>query len=174
MMRWQRSGRVWRHLVTDHGSARRAFPSKALAAIEAAIAAGERRHRGQVRFVVEPALPLPRVLAKLPPRERALEVFGLLRIWDTEDNAGVLVYLLLADRDVEIVADRGIDARVGTAEWEAVCRGMEAAFREERYAEGVEAGIARISALLAEHFPRRHGVAGGDPGNELPDRPVLL
>ena len=173
-MPWRRSGRFWRHLVTDHGSARRAFPAPALAAIETAIAEGERRHRGQVRFVVEPALPLPRVLAQLPPRERALEVFGLLRIWDTEDNAGVLVYLLLADRDVEIVADRGIDARVGAAEWEAVCRGMEAAFREGRYAEGVEAGIARINALLAGHFPRRHGDAGGDPGNELPDRPVLL
>jgi uncharacterized membrane protein len=174
MMPWRRSGRFWRHLVTDHGSARRAFPAKALAAIEAAIAEGERHHRGQVRFVVEPALPLARVLAKLPPRERALEVFGLLRIWDTEDNAGVLVYLLLADRDVEIVADRGIDARVGAAEWEAVCRAMEAAFREGRYAEGVEAGIARINALLAGHFPRRQGIAGDDPGNELPDRPVLL
>jgi hypothetical protein len=91
MMPWRRSGRFWRHLVTDHGSARRAFPPSALATIEAAIAAGEQRHRGQVRFVVEPALPLARVLAKLPPRERALEVFGLLRIWDTEDNAGVLV-----------------------------------------------------------------------------------
>ena len=173
-MPWRRSGRFWRHLVTDHGSARRAFPSTVLASIEAAVSSGERGHRGQVRFVVEPALPLPRVLAKLSPRERALEVFGLLRIWDTEDNAGVLVYVLLADRDVEIVADRGIDARVGAAEWEAVCRGMEAAFREGRYAEGVEAGIARINALLAEHFPRRHGVAGADPGNELPDRPVLL
>ena len=173
-MPWRRSGRFWRHLVTDHGSARRAFPAPALAAIETAIAEGERRHRGQVRFVVEPALPLPRVLAGLPPRERALEIFGLLRIWDTEDNAGVLVYLLLADRDVEIVADRGIDARVGTAEWEAVCRAMEAAFREGRYAEGVEAGIARINALLAGQFPRGHGDAGGDPGNELPDRPVLL
>lgn len=169
-MPWRRKARLWRHFVTDHGRAHRVFPKAALAAIEAAIADGERRHRGQVRFVVEPALPLARVLAKLPPRERALEVFGLLRIWDTADNAGVLVYLLLADRDVEIVADRGIHERVGTAAWEAVCREMETAFRDGRFAAGVEAGIVRINALLAEHFARRDG----DPGNELPDRPVVL
>jgi uncharacterized membrane protein len=110
------------------------------------------------------------VLKALPPRERALEIFGLLRIWDTEDNAGVLVYLLLADRDVEIVADRGIHRKVGTPEWEAVCRTMETAFRDGRYAEGAENGIARINALLAEHFPR----AAGDVANELPNRPVIL
>jgi len=138
--------------------------------IEAAIAAGETRHRGQVRLVVEPALPLARVLAKLPPRERALEIFGLMRIWDTEENAGVLVYLLLADRDVEIVADRGIDRRVGTGAWEAVCRTMEAAFRAGRHAEGVESGIAELNALLERHFPR--GDATGS--NELSDRAVIL
>jgi uncharacterized membrane protein len=169
-MPWQRRNRFWRHLVTDHGSARRAFPETALRRIEAAIAAGEARHRGQVRFVVEPALPLGRVLAKLPPRERALEVFGLMRIWDTEENAGILVYLLLADRDVEIVADRGIDRRVGKDAWEAVCRKMEAAFRAGRHAEGVESGIAELNALLERHFPRGNGT----PANELADTPVVL
>jgi uncharacterized membrane protein YgcG len=168
--RWRSPRRCWTHLATDHRSARRAFPATLLTAIEAAIAEGERRHRGQVRFVVEPALPLPRVLAGLSPRERALEVFGLMRIWDTEDNAGVLVYLLLADRDVEIVADRGIHRHVGTAEWEAVCRTMEHAFRDGRFAEGAQAGVARINALLETHFPR---VAAGG-ANELPDRPVIL
>ena len=138
--------------------------------IEAAIAAGEQRHRGQVRFVVEPALPLARVLTKLPPRERALEVFGLLRIWDTEENIGILVYLLLADRDVEIVADRGIDRSVGKGAWEAVCRNMEAAFRAGNYADGAERGIAELNALLERHFPR----GGGGGANELPDRPVVL
>ena len=169
LMPWRRPYRFWRHLVTDHGSARRAFPDTAMRRIEATIAAGERRHRGQVRFVVEPALPLARVLAKLPPRERALEIFGLMRIWDTEDNVGILVYLLLADRDVEIVADRGIDRRVGQGAWEAVCRKMETAFRAGRHAEGVEGGIAELNALLERHFPR------GDhsPANELPDRPVV-
>ena len=170
MMPWRRLGRFWRHLATDHRSARRAFPEAALHRIEAAIAAGEEHHRGQVRFVVEPALPLARVLKALPPRERALEVFGLMRVWDTEDNAGVLVYLLLADRDVEIVADRGIHRKVGAAEWEAVCRSMETAFRDGRFAEGAEAGIARINALLAQHCPR----SAGDAANELPDRPVIL
>jgi uncharacterized membrane protein len=170
MMPWRRPYRFWRHLATDHRSARRAFPDVTMRRIEAAIAAGEQHHRGQVRFVVEPALPLARVLKALPPRERALEVFGLMRIWDTEDNAGVLVYLLLADRDVEIVADRGIHGKVGSSEWEAVCRTMETAFRDGHFAEGAEQGIARISALLAQHFPRGAGVGT----NELPDRPVIL
>ena len=169
-MPWRRPHRFWRHLVTDHGSARRAFPKPALEAIQTAIATGETHHRGQLQFVVEASLPLARVLAKLPPRERALEVFGLQRIWDTADNAGVLVYVLLADRDVEIVADRGISACVPPAEWEAVCRQMEAAFRRGQFAEGARAGIDRINSLLATHFPRRPG----DPGNELSDRPVLL
>ena len=169
-MPWRRTYRFWRHLATDHRSARRAFPDTVMRRIEAAIATGEQDHRGQVRFVVEPALSLARVLKAFPPRERALEVFGLMRIWDTEDNAGVLVYLLLADRDVEIVADRGIHRHVGAAEWEALCRVMETAFRDGRYAEGAETGIARINALLARHFPRAARVGG----NELPDRPVIL
>ncbi len=169
-MPWQRPYRFFRHLATDHRSTRRAFDEATLARIEKAIAEGEQRHRGQVRFVVEASLPLARVLRQVAPRERALEVFGLLRVWDTEDNCGVLVYLLLADRDVEIVADRGIHARVGTAAWEAVCRRMEAAFRERRFAVGAEAGIAEINTLLAEHFPR--GEVGGR--NELPDRPIVL
>jgi len=162
--------RFFRHLATDHGSVRRRFPAAVLARIEAAVADGEKHHRGQVRFAVEPSLPLARVLRGVTPRERALEVFGLLRIWDTEENCGVLVYLLLADRDVEIVADRGIHGRVGGPVWEAVCRKMEAAFREGRFAEGVEAGLAEISALLARHYPRE----GGAGPNELPDRPVVL
>jgi hypothetical protein len=143
-MHWRRPHRFWRHLVTDRGSARRAFPEATMRRIEAAIAAGETRHRGQVRFVVEPALPLARVLAKLPPRERALEVFGLMRIWDTEENVGILVYLLLADRAVEIVADRGIDRHVGKGAWEAVCRKMEASFRDGNYAAGATQRITNI------------------------------
>ena len=170
MTRTHKLRRFFLHLATDHGSVRRAFPEKALARIEALIAEGERRHRGQVRFAVEPSLPPARVLAGVTPRERAIDVFGLLRIWDTEENCGVLVYLLLADRDVEIVADRGIHRRVGTKAWDAVCRKMETAFRGGRFSQGVEAGLAEINALLAEHFPR-----AGDPGsNELPDRPIVL
>jgi uncharacterized membrane protein len=163
------TNRLLRHVVTDHLSMRRVFSPKVLAQIEQSIAEGEKTHRGQVCFAVEGALPPLRVLRKLTPRERALEVFGLLRVWDTEENAGVLVYLLLADRDVEIVADRGIDRRVGDAEWQAICARMESAFAEGRFADGVTRGIAEISRLLARHFPR-----DGATRNELPDHPVVL
>ena len=114
-------------------------------------------------------MPLALVLRGLSPRERALEVFGRLRIWDTEDNSGVLVYLLLADKAVEIVADRGIHRRVGDASWQSICRAMEAAYREGRFEEGTLAGVDAINALLIEHFPRH-----GPGGNELPDQPVLI
>ena len=164
-----RHRRLLRHVVTDHLSVKRAFPPAALARIEQAITAGERMHRGQVCFAVEGALPPLRVLRKLTPRERALEVFGLLRVWDTEENAGVLIYLLLADRDVEIVADRGIDREVPAGAWQAICARMEAAFRDARLVDGVVVGIEEIAALLAAHFPRVGAVA-----NELPDKPVVL
>jgi uncharacterized membrane protein len=164
-----RHGRLLRHVITDHLSVRRAFAPAALARIEEAIAAGERTHRGQVCFAVEGALPPLRVLREITPRERALEVFGLLRVWDTEENAGVLIYLLLADRDVEIVADRGIDRQVPPGAWQAICARMEAAFRDARLVEGVVMGIEEITALLAAHFPRVGALA-----NELPDKPVLL
>ena len=120
-------------------------------------------------FAVEGSLPPLRVLRKLTPRERALEVFGLLRVWDTEENGGVLVYLLLADRDVEIVADRGIDRVVDDAAWQAICARMEAAFREGATPKASSGGIGEISALLAQHFPR-----AGAGANELSDRPVVL
>src|SRR4030095_8026013 len=100
------------------------------------IAEGERRHRGQVRVAIEASLPLVRVLKGLTPRARALEAFSELSVWDTEENCGVLVYLLLADRDVEIVAERGIHALVGAKTWEAICREMEAAFRERSLGHG--------------------------------------
>ncbi|MFO1325094.1 MAG: TPM domain-containing protein [Burkholderiales bacterium] len=161
--------RLWRHLATDRRDVDRAFPPAELSRVESAIAAGERRHSGQVCFAIEGALPLARVWQRVAPRERALEVFGLLRVWDTERNNGVLVYLLLADRDVEIVADRGIHSRVGDAAWEAVCRKMESAFRAGRFAEGVEQGIAAIADLLAQHSP-----PSGDQRNELSDRPIIL
>jgi uncharacterized membrane protein len=165
----KRSHRLLRHVVMDHTSVRRTFPPSALAQIEHAITAGERVHRGQVCFAVEGSLPPLRVLRRLTPRERALEVFGLLRVWDTEENAGVLIYLLLADRDVEVVADRGIDRAVDSQAWVDICTRMETAFRDGRYVEGVVQGIGELSALLAKHFPSTGGSA-----NELPDRPVIL
>jgi uncharacterized membrane protein len=167
-----RAGRLWRHVATDHGAVRRTFPPAALRGIEQAIAAGEARHRGQVCVAIEAALPPARVLRRVTPRERALEVFSLLRVWDTEENSGVLLYLLLADRDVEIVADRGIHRLVGEAEWEAICRSLEADFRAGRHADAVVQAVERMSALLATHFPATPG--GDRRANELPDRPAIL
>ena len=161
--------RLWRHFVTDRGEVHRRFSKDDFDRIQRAIAEGEKRHSGQVCFAVEAALPLPRVWYRLRARARALEVFGLLRVWDTEANDGVLLYVLLADHAVEIVADRGIDARVGDAAWQAICRKIETAFRAGRFGDGVEKGIAEISALLAQHSPRT-----GPGRNEIPDAPVVL
>jgi uncharacterized membrane protein len=165
----KRPFRFWRHLINDHRTARRAFPPAVMDRIQRAVADGERNHVGQICFAVEPALPLSLVIQHESPRARALEIFGRLRVWDTEHNSGVLVYVLLADKDVEIVADRGIHRKVGEAAWQDICRTMEAAFGEGRFDEGAVAGVEAISALLARHFPR-----GGVGGNELSDRPVIL
>ena len=162
-------GRVIRHLCAGPGSVRRVLPADSLKRIEAAIAASERIHRGQIRFAVEAGLEFAAVGAGIGARERAIDMFSQLRVWDTGHNNGVLVYLLLADRDVEIVADRGIHGRCGDAVWEAICRDMEAKFRAGRFEEGVITGIEAIGARLALHFP-----GDGETSNELPDSPVVL
>lgn len=161
--------RLLRHLFFPPWWLRVRFPRRTLEAIEDAIRASERTHRGQIRFAVEASLGLPALVAGVTPRRRALEVFAQLGVWDTEENNGVLIYVLLADRDVEIVADRGIARRVPAQEWETICRRMEAAFRQGRFAEGALTGIEAVGALLARHFPPQ-----GAAANELPDRPVLL
>lgn len=161
--------RLCRHLATSHRRLHRVFPESSLAAIEDAIKASEQSHVGEIRFVVEAALDVPALLRRQTPRERALEVFSEQRVWDTEHNNGVLVYLLLADRDVEVVADRGIAARLPQTAWEDICRTMEAAFRDARYEAGVIAGITAIGRHLAEAFPAR-----GPARNELDDRPQVL
>jgi len=161
--------RIGRHLLLNRGRVRRAFSPEALANIERAIKAGEATHTGQVRFAVEGALDGAPLFRDQSARARALDVFARLRVWDTAHNNGVLIYLLLADRDVEIIADRGIDTRVGHARWEAICRAMEAEFRAGRFEDGVLKGIAEVSALLAAHFP-----ADGAHRNEMPDKPVVL
>jgi uncharacterized membrane protein len=163
------SARALKHLFTPGWVVRRAFPQSALDRIQATITASEKRHRGEIRFAVEGALDFTSVVRGLSPRERALEAFSLLRVWDTEENTGVLLYLQLVDRDIEIVADRGIARRIEHAEWEAICRRMEAAFRAGRYEAGTLEGIAEVTDLLVRHFP-----AG--PGNvdELADKPALL
>ena len=166
-------GRLVRHAAAVHWRTRLTFPSSTLDAIEQAIAAVERTHAGEIRFAVETALTPQHILNGVAPRDRALEVFGLLRVWDTEHNNGVLIYVLMADRGVEIVADRGFKDRVSAAEWEAVCRLMEEHFRAGRFKIGSIAGVDAIGNLLARHFP-----PGPTPleqsANQLPDRPILL
>ena len=139
-------------------------------AIEDVIKRSETSHDGEIRFAVEAALHIVPLLSDRSARERAVEVFSHLRIWDTACNNGVLIYLLLADRNVEIVADRGIHTKVGTEEWERICREMEAAFQQGQFEEGVIAGIGAISRILQEHFPTEK--TGGE--NELDDKPVVL
>ena len=162
-------GRIGKHLLHHHWWLRRYFPPNVLAAIEAAIKASEVTHSGQVRFVVEGALDGAPLFRNQPARERALDIFAQLRIWDTHHNNGVLIYLLLADRNVEIVADRGIDAKVGAAGWEKICRAMEKEFSSGNFEQGVIKGIEAVSREMAKHFPPK----GGGP-NELPDAPVVI
>ena len=161
--------RIGRHLLATHWQVNRAFPRPALIAIEKAIKASEAAHVGEIRFVVEGALHSTPLFNGQSARERAIEVFSQLRVWDTEHNNGVLIYLLLADRDVEIVADRGVHAKVGSQEWEQICRKMETAFQQGNYKGGVISGIQAVTQHLMKHFP-----ASGVGQNELPDKPVVL
>jgi uncharacterized membrane protein len=161
--------RIGKHLLEHRWRERRIFTPKVLAAIEQAIKMGEAVHSGQVRFVVEGALDGKPLFRDQPARERALDIFSHLRIWDTAHNNGVLIYLLLADRQVEIVADRGIDALVGAAGWEKICKAMEADFKSGNFEAGVIRGIGAVSLQLAAHFPKQ-----GPGRNELPDTPVVM
>ena len=158
-----------RHLVTTRWSTRRSFTPQVRDAIEQAIGRCEAQHAGEIRFVVETALDLPELWRDMPPRQRALQLFGQFGVWDTAHNNGVLVYVLMADRDVEIVADRGIAQHVSQAEWQTVCRQMEAHFRAGRFREASVLGILGVGALLGKHFPGRRA-----SDNELPNQPVLL
>jgi hypothetical protein len=162
------TARIARHLLTTAWSVRRAFPPHAMRAIERAIRESEAGHAGQIRFAVEHSLDLPELLRGVSARDRAIDAFSHLRVWDTEHNNGVLIYLLLADHDVEIVADRGIHLKVGEG-WEPICRSMEAAFRAGEFEAGVLNGVRAVGEQLGAHFPR-----GARGPNELPDRPVVL
>lgn len=165
----QKLRRAWRHLTSGSAAARRAFPDATLAAIAEAIDAGERTHRGEVRLIVEKALPFEAAWDGVTNRQRALALFADYGVWDTEDNCGVLIYVNLAEHRVDIVADRGIDRRIDAATWQAVCRTMTAGFRQGRFHDATLAAIAQVNELLRQHFP-----ADGERPNELPDRPVML
>ncbi len=161
--------RMLRHLLTPDWQVRRRFPQPALQAVEAVIAAAELSHAGEIRFAVEAALAPAHLLRGETARDRAIELFSTLRVWDTEYNSGVLIYVLLADRDVEIVADRGLGGHVSADEWAGICRRMEQAFAKREYAAGAQTAVAGIGRLLAERLP-----AGAAGRNELPNRPALL
>jgi uncharacterized membrane protein len=161
--------RILRHLFAP--SASRRFPEAALQRITAAIEAGERSHTGEVCFAVEAALPLAAVAAGVSARERAAEVFAQLRVWDTQANNGVLLYLLLADHAIELVADRGFDDCVTAAQWQAACRRIEDGLHRGEYEAAVLDGIAALSELVAGCYPSSGGTSDR---NELPDRPHML
>jgi uncharacterized membrane protein len=165
-----RLARLWRHLWTDRARLRRLVDASALDAIEQAVRDGERTHRGELRVVFEASLPLQAVLAGVPARERALEVFGLSRVWDTEDDSGVLLYVLLADRAVEIVADRGAARAIAPDRWVEVANELARALAAGDARGGTCAAVSRIHALLHQAFP----IADRANPDELPDRPSLL
>src|SRR5271156_2092752 len=166
-------GRLIRHATATHWRTRMLFPAATLDAIEQAIKRAELAHAGEIRFAIETSLTPRHILNDIAPRAHALEVFSQLRVWDTEANNGVLIYVQLADRTVEIVADRGFQGKVSDAEWQAVCRLMEEHFRAGRFQIGSIAGVEAIGNLLARHFPAPPNPSALSQ-NQLPDRPALL
>jgi uncharacterized membrane protein len=158
-----------RHLTTTAMRTRTLFTTAVQASIESSVAEAEKQHSGEIRFAIETSLPLVALWHGLTPRMRALQVFALLHVWDTHSNNGVLIYVLRADRAVEIIADRGISSRVTDVEWQGLCREVESHYRAGRYQEGSIAAVAGVARLLGVHFP-----PGGSGRNELPNQPVLL
>ena len=166
-MNWLK--RFFRHVWMSPLQQRRSFPPAVIDEVERAVSEGEQAHRGQVRFVVEAELSTSQLWAGVTSRQRAIDVFSMLRVWDTEENNGVLIYVLLADRKVEIIADRGIQRHVGDERWRAICREIEHHFRKSDFMGGSVMGVRKISTELAFYFP-----ATGEHKNEQSDRPVLL
>ena len=161
--------RLNRHLFICPNAVKCHFPEESMRRIKAAIATTESTHLGEIRFAVESHLHVFDIFRKKTGKQRALEVFSQLHIWDTAHNNGVLIYLLLADRDFEILADRGIHQHVGGAGWEIICQQMEVMFRQGQFEAGVLYGISKIGERLAHHYP-----ASGENLNELPNAPVIL
>ena len=161
--------RIVKHLITGSMAVRAAFPAHSLYAIEQAIHEAEAKHAGQVRFAVEASLDFVALWRNQTASERAIDMFSQLRVWDTEHNNGVLIYLLLADRDVEIVADRGIHVKLGKGGWEEICLEMESAFRLGKFEVGVIKGIHAVSSHLQRYVPKKSTTV-----NELSDKPILL
>lgn len=163
--------RFFKHRLWDEADARRALPPPALARLSARVTESETRHGGEIRLCVESSLPLSYLWRGASARERAVAMFGKLRVWDTEANNGVLIYLLLAEHAIEIVADRGLNHRVSGPEWQAVIAGLRQPLREQHFEQGLVAALQAVEGLLAQHFPPQPGAL---PRNELPDAVVLI
>lgn len=159
--------RLLRHLGTTPLRLRQAFPAPALDAIATAVREYERRHGGEIRVALELDLPWRNLLRNQPPRERALEVFANLQVWNTAARNGVLIYLCWADRDIEIVADSGFNGRVTSAQWAEICAAMELRLSRKEYQDAITHAVQAVSELIAPHFPARDR-------NELPDAPAIL
>ncbi len=166
----ERLKRMARHGWTDEADVRRALPPALLDRLTRRVSASERRHSGEIRIHVEARLPWSYLWRDATARERAVTLFGKLRVWDTEHNNGVLIYLLLAEHAIEIVADRGLSQRVPATQWQAMVQRMGGAFREGRFEKGLTQALEEVSAELVTHFP----LAPADTNpNELPDAPTL-
>jgi uncharacterized membrane protein len=165
----RRFSRLYRNLFSAWFALPRQFPLTAMRRIRDAVADGELHHAGELCVAIESRFSPIAVLAGLETRQRAAQVFSLLRVWDTRDNSGVLLYLQLAERRVELVADRGIAARVEPAQWEEICTDFSAEMRNQPPEQAVLNCLGRINALLVRYFP-----AERDNPGELPDEPVIL
>lgn len=163
---WKKLKRILRHRWFDEDDVGRVLPPAALERLQSRVQASEQRHHGQIRLAVEAGLPWSYLWREASARERAVALFGKLRVWDTERNNGVLIYLLLSERAIEIVADRGLSRHVTPDQWQALVDRMRGAFRAGRFEEGLGQSIDEVTALLVEHFP------GRSSSNELPDTPV--
>ena len=162
--------RILKHRWLDDTDTARALDTAALARLQASVAASELRHSGEIRLCVEAGLPLADLWRNTTPRQRAVTLFGTLGVWDTEHNNGVLIYLLLAEHAIEIVADRGLSRRMPQAHWDAVLGGMRGAFRAGRFEAGLAEAIAAVDTMLVKHFALAPGEANP---NELPDNADL-
>ena len=168
---WRALPRIWKHRWLDSRAAARALPTEALARLAALVAQSEKTHTGEIRIAIEGGLPLSYLRRQASPRERALSLFGKLRVWDTEHNNGALIYLLLADHAIEIVADRALDRTMSAEQWQTLISDMQSAFQSGHFSVGLVTALERVSQQLTHHFPRKTGAASGD--TNLPDAPVV-
>ena len=167
---WQKLKRIFKHRWMDESDTRRAVPPELLHRLTRRVAASEQRHSGEVRICVEAGLPMSYLRRGAHARERAVMMFAKLRVWDTEHNNGVLIYLLLADHAIELVADRGLNQHMSAAQWQTMVQHLGAAIKEGRYEDGLTQALEEVSAVLVKHFPLAEGASNP---NELPNAPTL-